>query len=112
MDSTNTPHDQYLRYASALPHSCPIPAYVNWLEEQYQVLSHPHIHPTEEERAEMDGDEVAKLIAQRVYDAACLAERFEVEGKHGRLLGNGHHFAQKLYETTEEDVRLRWHPKV
>jgi hypothetical protein len=91
--------------------NAPIPSYTKWLEDQYEILAYPHQHPTEEERAEMTGEEAATAIAQRVYDAACLAERFEVGNKHGRFVGNGHHFAQKMYKAAEEEALLRWHPK-
>lgn len=59
-------------------------------------------------REGMTMEEAADKVSSRVYEAACLAERFEVPGTHGRFCGNGHHFAQNCAAFARERFITQW----
>lgn len=105
---TNGPLEEYFSFIGSCGDGQK-PTYVQWLEKQFESLSGHHIHPTAEKRDGMSGEEAADEIAQRIYHAACLAERFEVPGKRGRFTGNGHHFAQWAHMIVKEEFLRHWH---
>lgn len=104
----DSPMAEYLRLKRALGDYNK--TYSEWLEGQFTTLAHPHIHPTTDEAGKMNRELAAGLIEQRIYDAACVVERFEVGGNGGRYCGNGHHFAQRMAAYAKEEFLKGWHP--
>ena len=95
------PMSRYLRIKDA--HEDGGLGYVEWLESQFQSLTHPHFHPTSEEANRMTTEEVEALILQRMYNACIISERFEP-----KFRGNGHHFAQEWSRKVADAFLSRW----
>lgn len=72
--------------------------------------NHLREHEAEAERYKnMTLEEACAELSSRVYAAAILFERLEGAGK---IIGNGHHAAQKIAALAVEDLKSRWvHPK-
>jgi len=100
------PRRHYARYLIALPGDRgKKKTYLKWLESQFQSLVHAHAHPDADEAGRMGRSDAEGMILQRVYDACCLAERFEPSGK---FRGNGHHFAQRMSRHVADAFLKQW----
>jgi hypothetical protein len=100
----DNPKAEYARFVARTT-GTPL-TYLEWLEHEYSILMATYVHPTIQECETMTADNAAMEMGVRVYNAAMFVERLEAAGK---LLGNGHHFAQELSLIASERLRKLWH---
>lgn len=103
LEDESNPLSQYMRHRDLFPD--PKPTYVEWLESTVKRVVQENRWPSTEKARAMDAESAKALVSVCVYNACCIAERFE---RAGRIVGNGHHFAQNMSNYVTNEFMQRW----